>query len=132
MKQHILKNKALKLYKSGLSTRKVATKLGVGFATIYRWCKEIIRNKSESLQKEKHPLYKGGSIDVYGYHVLWEKRKLIRKHRLVMNLPKGMIVHHINGNKLDNRKENLQVMTRGEHTRLHNLERRNHAPAHYS
>ena len=49
-------------------------------------------------------------------------------HRLVMcmdNLnrkisPYDMIVHHINCNPLDNRKNNLQVMTQLEHTRLHN------------
>ena len=29
------------------------------------------------------------------------------------------VIHHINGNKLDNRKVNLAVMTRKEHTLLH-------------
>lgn len=32
-------------------------------------------------------------------------------------------VHHINGNKTDNRIENLQVCTKSEHTTLHNLQK---------
>lgn len=44
--------------------------------------------------------------------------KSIPLHRLIMNNPEGMDVHHKNGNTLDNRKENLQIMTKLEHARL--------------
>lgn len=30
-------------------------------------------------------------------------------------------IHHINENKTNNDIENLQILSRGEHTRLHNL-----------
>lgn len=41
------------------------------------------------------------------------------EHRLVVDAEPGEIVHHINGDKLDNRPENLQVMSQSEHVRLH-------------
>ena len=34
-------------------------------------------------------------------------------------IPKGMDIHHKNLNKLDNRIENLQMMTKSEHQKLH-------------
>jgi hypothetical protein len=45
-------------------------------------------------------------------------RRLMEK-KLNRKLVKGEIVHHINGNKQDNRLENLQLMTAKEHYKLH-------------
>lgn len=39
-------------------------------------------------------------------------RHLILMHRAIIDLPKGMEIDHINGNGLDNRKENLRVVTK--------------------
>lgn len=39
------------------------------------------------------------------------RRKTIHMHRLIMDAPKGMTVDHINGNRLDNRRDNLRVCT---------------------
>ena len=35
-------------------------------------------------------------------------------------VPDGYVVHHMNGDRLDNRLDNLGLMTRGDHIRLHN------------
>lgn len=51
----------------------------------------------------------------YGIYVIGYKHKgdnkSIRLHRLIMNAQTGDIVDHINGNPLDNRKENLRITT---------------------
>lgn len=39
------------------------------------------------------------------------KRTTIKMHRVVMNAQPGDIVDHINGNGLDNRKENLRIVS---------------------
>lgn len=43
------------------------------------------------------------------------KYTMIRMHRLVTQCPAWMIVHHINNNRLDNRLENLMLVTKYEH-----------------
>jgi hypothetical protein len=40
-------------------------------------------------------------------------------HRMITNCPKGFEVHHINGDTLDNRRENLMVLTPKQHTEIH-------------
>ena len=55
--------------------------------------------------------------------------KRIDEHRLIMQnvlgrkLDRNEVVHHIDGNKSNNSLENLIVMTRSEHTRLHGTKR---------
>lgn len=39
----------------------------------------------------------------------------ISMHQQIMNTPPGYDTHHINNNKLDNRRKNLLICTRKEH-----------------
>jgi hypothetical protein len=78
---------------------------------------------------------KGWYIDTYGYkrirvksHPYKDKQGYVCEHRLVVeaNIGRYLLleesVHHINRIKIDNRIENLEILSPTEHRRKHNLE----------
>ena len=81
-----------------------------------------------------HGTTKGGIgkyVDFFGYVQVRTGRtaaRYEREHRLVVEraigrrLTRKEDVHHINGDKADNRIENLQVMSKNKHTTYHLLE----------
>ena len=52
--------------------------------------------------------------EVNGKVYKYPKQTTIPLHRVIMNTPKGMYTDHIDGNTLDNRKENLRVCTNAQ------------------
>ena len=70
--------------------------------------------------------FKGGHIDHKGYLRFTVKGRLKLVHRLAIEKHLGRellaheVVHHIDGNKLNNTIENLQVVTKTEHDNFHN------------
>ena len=51
------------------------------------------------------------------YAVRLEGGKIIAMHRQITNAPYGMVVHHKDGNGLNNTKSNLQIITVAENNR---------------
>lgn len=91
-----------------------------------RYCSMSCRNKAEH-SGEKHYAWNGGkSTTPEGYvKVTVPRRKgmyehtMIAEHVLGRRLGKKEVVHHINGNKSDNRNCNLLICENGYHHWLH-------------
>ena len=127
-------------YRAGLSVRECAKKYNTtkGYIDpflrkigILRSCKEGLRlsylNGKRSLKN--HPKWKGGRRIERGYVVvnfgtINGKHNVQFEHRLIVEkvlgrkLKKGEVVHHINGDKSDNRNCNLLVCSAGYHNAL--------------
>lgn len=84
---------------------------------------------------EKNGNWNGGISTIKGYVYIYKpehphcnNKKYMRQHRLVMEeflgryLEPEEVVHHINGNRSDNRIENLMLFSnKNEHSRYHSL-----------
>lgn len=96
-----------------------------------RYSASKVGSKNPMFQKtgEAHHNWKGECDDGYGYlTILWNgKRRFV--HSVVMmealgvtELPKGMVVHHIDGDRKNNNINNLALVTDSGHKMIHYLQ----------
>jgi len=121
--------------KTRLGIYKKAYKLGLRKSPEIEWL-----NRSCVRRGEKGANWKGGvSTSTKGYRMIHcheheraDARGYVMEHIVIferetgIKIPTNCCVHHINGNKQDNRIENLCMMTHSAHTAYHNRERGKH------
>lgn len=78
--------------------------------------KEIQLTQGKVTQVDEEDFYSVSRHGWYfmnsGYAVATIKGKKVLLHRFIMSAPIGLEVDHVNGDKLDNRKNNLRLCTR--------------------
>lgn len=98
---------------------------------IYNYKNEICKPPINRMFAKKNPRFISGKYKSNGYFILSNFGKRIPEHRYIIEnnigrkLLTNEVVHHKNGDKTDNRIENLEVMTRSEHKALRHPTRSN-------
>lgn len=84
-----------------------------------------LRNLRHGNPQRRKRLRGEGSFGSQGYLIIQTRNRCMKNSRLIMEKKIGRkllsseVVHHKNGNKLDDREENLEIMSLLEHARLH-------------
>jgi len=127
-----------KYWIEGLSLSSISTIVGVNLSTIKKWMVKvnIERRKDGSREGKFHHNFKGKTINSQGYRLIYSpnhpknQSRYVREHILVTEQILGRyllpfeVIHHINGDRLDNRPENLYLLPKREHDRYEQLRRR--------
>lgn len=119
------RKKALELFRSGLSITQIGVRLQAAPSVIHYYIKKAGLN-TRANYKAKASIIKDGYRLLHRPGHRLAKKNYVREHVLVAEtklgreLKKGEIVHHVNGDKLDNRPENLYVCKDNrEHMLIH-------------
>lgn len=129
MKTDALHEDVKRLRAEGLSQQKIGEAVGISQAVVGRILAKMGMPRRVTLAGERHGNWKGGVVTTpHGYTAvsggefpeMHDMNGYTLEHRLVMArafcrpLTKHETVHHINGNRKDNRLENLQLRN-GKH-----------------
>ena len=80
---------------------------------LYDLCHELPRTDSDI----RSGYYKGGQCEGFSYY----HHKVLCNYMRLDKVPDGCCVHHIDGDKRNNRLDNLVMMTKKAHTKLHHI-----------
>lgn len=69
--------------------------------------------------------FQGEKTNNNGYAIRDTSRGRVFMHRVILNAKKGKICDHINGNGLDNRRNNLRICTSGDNNKNSKVLRKN-------
>ena len=129
---HLLKTTSMTQYE-------IADKVGCHQCTVSDVCRANLTKEEQrertftSKAGERHHAFKGGCVSTDGYKTVvrpscytgthgWR----VNEHTLVAckdagitRLPHGHVVHHIDENKLNNNPNNLIIVSRANHVRIH-------------
>jgi len=114
-----------------ISHSREETKLKLSKSSTGRKCSEHVKDiLRERVGSKNHNWRSGITKQTTGYLCFTQStgngehagkflHKIIAEWKISRKLEKGEVVHHIDGNKLNNDPRNLEVMTHSDHARLH-------------
>lgn len=118
------KQRIMELLDSGLGKAGIARELGVSKTNVGKLCDELGVTPFCAL-RPGFAMANGYKTVLANDHPLRDNKSRVREHRLMMEshigrlLNRNELVHHLNGDKTDNRIENLAIINQAEHMSLH-------------